>query len=185
MNPIVYTIAVSNDDLQGILRLQQENLPRSVSHKEALEQGFVTVEHNFSLLRQMNAPYPHIIAKYGEQVVGYALTMLRDLRTEIPVLLPMFDQIDRIEYRGKPVEQARYFIMGQICVAKPFQRLGLFKGLYKEMSKRMSPDFDYIITEVSLRNQRSLQAHLKAGFKTIMEYSSEDGEEWAIVLMEI
>jgi len=46
----------------------------------------------------------------------------------------------------------------------------------------MRADFDYIITEISTRNHRSIRAHEKVGFETIKEYES-DGKEWKIVLM--
>lgn len=185
VNHLVYTIAGSDHELYGILKLQRENLATAISHEEALEQGFVTVEHDFALLRRMNALFPHIIAKDGEEVVGYTLVMSRDLRDEIPVLVPMFWQIDTITYDGQPLSDARYVVMGQVCIAKRYRGLGVFAGLYQEMATRLAPDFDFIITEVSLRNQRSLRAHHKVGFETIKEYQTDDGEEWAIVLWSV
>lgn len=185
MSNILYAIAESDADLYGILQLQRENLATAISREEALEEGFVTVEHNFALLKRMNTPYPHIIAKDADEVIGYTLVMLRDLRDEIPVLVPMFEQIDSIIYNEVPLRVTRYFIMGQVCIAKEYRGQGVFPGLYQEMARRMAGSFDYIITEVSLRNQRSLRAHHKVGFETIREFRAEDGEEWAIVLWKL
>ncbi len=182
MSNLNYTISETDHDLYGILKLQRANLATEISHEEALEEGFVTVEHNFALLKRMNSPYPHIIAKDVDEIVGYSLVMMRDLRDEIPVLVPMFDQIDGINYNGKLLSDARYVIMGQVCIAKGYRGQGVFAGLYDEMARRLQTDFDYIITLVSLRNQRSLRAHHKVGFETIKEYQSDDGEDWAIVL---
>lgn len=182
MSNIVYTIVESDHDLYGILKLQRENLATEISREEALEYGFVTVEHNFALLKRMNSPYPHIIAKDGEEVIGYTLVMSRELRDEIPVLVPMFEQIDNLTINGKMLKDTRYMIMGQVCIAKGYRGQGIFAGLYEEMARRMSVEFDYILTEVSLRNQRSLRAHHKVGFETIREYQADDGEVWAIVL---
>lgn len=182
MSYITYTVAATDSDLYGILQLQRDNLATTISRAEALEEGFVTVEHNFPLLKQMNSPYPHIIAKVDDQVVGYTLVMLHALRDEIPVLVPMFEQIDQIEFEGHLLKDSRYFIMGQVCIAKGYRGRGVFQGLYEEMARRMCSDFQYIITEVSLRNQRSLRAHHKVGFQTIKEFRSDDGEDWIIVL---
>jgi ribosomal protein S18 acetylase RimI-like enzyme len=179
---INYTIAESDHDLYGILKLQRENLATEISREEALEHGFVTVEHNFALLKRMNSPYPHIIAKDGEEVIGYTLVMSRDLRDEIPVLAPMFEQIDNIIFNAKMLKDTRYIVMGQVCIAKRYRGQGVFGGLYEEMAKRMAVDFDYILTEVSQRNQRSLRAHQKVEFETIREYHADDGEVWVIVL---
>ena len=185
MSNIQYTTAESDSDLYGILKLQRENLPSTISREEALEQGFVTIEHDFALLKRMNSPYPHIIAKDGEEVVGYTLVMLRDLRDEIQVLVPMFEQINSITYKGKTLRDARYVVMGQVCIAKGYRGQGVFQGLYVEMARRMADDYDYIITEISLRNLRSVRAHHKVGFETIREYQADDGEMWAIVLWEM
>lgn len=182
---IIYTVVATDADLYGILRLQRDNLPSEISRKEALEQGFVTIEHDFALLQRMNSPYPHIIARDGQNVVGYTLVMEREFREEIPVIAPMFDQIDGISFQGRPLKDANFFIMGQVCVAKAYRGQGVFQCLYQEMARRMSPHFDYIITEISRRNPRSVRAHQKVGFVTIREYTAVDGEEWLIVLWNI
>jgi ribosomal protein S18 acetylase RimI-like enzyme len=182
---ILYAIAETDSDLYGILALQRANLPVTISREEALAEGFVTVEHDFALLRRMNAPYPHIIAKDGEKVVGYTLVMLSEIRTEIPVLFPMFEQMDQIEVDGKLLAQSRYFVMGQVCIAVGYRGQGLFPGLYQEMANQMSGNFDFIVTEVSVRNPRSLRAHEKVGFQNVREYRSDDGEEWVILLLRL
>ena len=46
------------------------------------------------------------------------------------------------------------------------------------MRKETSPHFDYIITEVEIRNQRSMKAHYKVGFKEILEYKDENGKPY-------
>jgi RimJ/RimL family protein N-acetyltransferase len=130
----------------------------------------------------MNSPYPHIIAKDGDTVVGYTLVMQRDLRDEIPVLIPMFDEIDKLTYNGRLLKDTAYVVMGQVCIAREYRGKGIFEGLYAEMARRMKSDFDVIITEVSSRNTRSLRAHDKIGFEKIHEYRDKDGEDWVIVL---
>ena len=52
------------------------------------------------------------------------------------------------------------------------------------MTKRMKGHFDFMVTEIDARNQRSINAHVKYGFETIKEFSSEDGKDWVIVLFE-
>jgi ribosomal protein S18 acetylase RimI-like enzyme len=185
VSEIIYTVTRTEEDLRGILRLQRDNLPVNISREEALKEGFVTVEHNFPLLKRMNDPHPHIIAKEADQVIGYTLVMQRDLRNDIPVLVPMFAQIDNIVYDNRPLRDSRYVVMGQVCIAKGFRGLGIFQGLYQEMARRMSPYFDYIITEVSKRNPRSIRAHEKTGFRIVREYVDQDGEEWVIVLLSL
>lgn len=179
---IQYCTADTEDDLRQILSLQQQNTEAAISSQEARSQGFVTVKHDFELLNALNEPYPHIIAKDADQVVGYTLVMLRKFATEIPVLIPMFEQVDGIVYEGMLLKDSAYFVMGQVCIAKDYRGQGLFRGLYHKMREEMADKFDYLITEVATRNTRSMAAHRKVGFDTAKIYTSEEGEEWAVVL---
>ncbi len=171
--------------LQGILDLQNQNLSTNISEKEALEQGFVTVHHDLSLLQKMNEPYPHIIAIEGDDVVGYALVMLRTLANEIPVLIPMFEQVNQMTYKGEALVDSKYLIMGQVCIAKTHRGQGLFTKLYEALVAQMAPDFDYLITEIAARNTRSRRAHNKVGFVPIKAYRADDGVDWVMVILEL
>ena len=179
---VQYCTATTEEDLRQILSLQQQNTEAAISSQEARSQGFVTVKHDFELLKALNEPYPHIIAKDASQVVGYTLVMLRKFAANVPVLLPMFQQLDGIVYKGKSLKDSTYFVMGQVCIAKNYRGQGLFKGLYHKMREEMADKFDYIITEVATRNTRSMAAHRKVGFDTAKIYSVEEGEEWAVVI---
>ncbi len=177
-----FGVVKKEEELQGILDLQRINLANAVSIEEAAKEGFVTVEHDFETLKKLNNPYPHVIAKSAGALAGYALVMLKEMREEIPVLVPMFQQIDRIVYGEKILGLQNYFTIGQICVGKAYRGQGVFRRLYEEMEKRMKPHFDYMITEIDARNIRSLRAHAKFGFQNIKEYKSEDGKSWVVVL---
>lgn len=179
---IEYSTVKNQQELQQILDLQKKNVEQVLVETEVKSQGFVTVHHNLELLSALNHPYPHIIAKDNNQVIGYCLVMLRKFEKDIPVLVSMFQQINSIEYEGQLLKEARYFIMGQVCVDKAYRGKGVFKGLYHKMRDEMADKFDYIITEVAQRNTRSIAAHRKVGFQTIKEFTSELGEEWAIIL---
>lgn len=178
---INYTTVQNHEDLTQILLLQQKNREQDVSKNEAIEQGFVTVSHEFETLEAMNHPFPHIIAKDAGRVVGYTLVMQKAFEKKIPVLVPMFEKINAITYAGELLKDVPYFVMGQVCIDKANRGKGIFKGLYQKMKEEMSPHFKYIITEVAIRNTRSMRAHEKVGFETIKEYQA-DGEDWAIIL---
>ena len=178
---IQYTTAKTVFDLEQILTLQKVNLPNNLAESEIESQGFVTVSHAPGLLAKMNAKKPHIIAKSNNRVIGYALVMLEIFKDQIPVLVPMFEQIKSIMHEGKLMSEIDFFIMGQVCIAKDFRGQGIFKGLFEKMKTEMANDFQMIVTEVATRNIRSMKAHAKVGFKTIKEYQADNGEEWAII----
>lgn len=182
---IEYGTANTEKDLLGILSLQKSNLSQAISEVELQKEGFVTVDHDLELLRKMNDPFPHIIAKENERVIGYTLVMLPDLKNTIEVLKPLFNQIVKIILDGRSLNSRRYFVMGQVCVQKEYRKRGVFRALYEELVLRMKNDFELIVTEVSNKNQRSLAAHLNIGFNTIREYHCSEGIHWHVVIRKI
>lgn len=175
------TIAITDDDIQQILLLQSENVERQITSEEAKSQGFVTVVHNKELLREMNEVEPSIIAKYNGKVVGYCLSMSRIFKRKIEVLIPMMNQIDELSFEGSALKDCNYLVMGQVCVSRDFRGMGVFDKMYEEMQKRLSPKYDYLITEIASRNTRSMRAHTRVGFENLLTYT-DDTDEWELVI---
>ncbi|GAB5398674.1 MAG: hypothetical protein Aureis2KO_02590 [Aureisphaera sp.] len=175
---ITYCRCTETSELEQILALQQQNLPQSLSEKERLNEGFVTVHHDFDLLKRMNDACPHTIAKDGDKVVGYALSMHPKFGKEIEVLVPMFTEIDKAISQKK--DYANYMVMGQVCIDRAYRKRGIFRKLYESMKEFVVPPFSCIITEVDRKNERSLNAHLAIGFETIYSYHF-DGRDWELI----
>lgn len=178
-----YRVAAVQDkaELEQILVLQRKNLKQVLSAEELRSQGFVTVQHDLAALERMHALAPSIAVWQGRELVAYALMMPRECRDLMPVLVPMFDLCDRLEYRGKPLKEQRFYVMGQICIDKAHRGKGLFEQLYHKHRELYQQRFDFIVTEVSAHNHRSLRAHERVGFKTVHTYRDAT-DEWAVVL---
>ncbi len=181
MASIELRLATSSDDLRAILALQRRNLKGRVPDEEATSQGFVTVEHTLEILERMQAQLPHVVATMDGQLAGYALSMHRACRDFLPVLVPMFAQLDSLEWRGAPLRELRTYVMGQICIDRPARGRGLFDALYAEHRRRFGERFDAIVTEISARNGRSLAAHARVGFEVAHRYRDET-DEWVVVI---
>lgn len=175
MNEVTYTVVSTEDELRQIMDLQKKNLPVSISIPEKEKEGFVTVEHDFKILKKMNDQQPHIIAKDKYVVIGYALCMLQEFRNDIEILKPMFAKIDE-----ELVEVNSYVVMGQICIDKNYRKQGIFRRLYQTMQKELKEKYDVLITEVSAKNLRSLQAHYAIGFTDLLVYETE-GTIWHLL----
>ncbi|GAA4275310.1 GNAT family N-acetyltransferase [Aquimarina mytili] len=175
MKKIDYTIATTLKELEQIIQLQKNNLSSSISKNEKQKEGFVTVQHDLEILKKMNDKQPHIIAKHGNAVTGYALCMVKDFKNEIEVLKPMFTKIDT---QINPKKS--YVVMGQICIDKEYRKQGIFRGLYYKMRDELKLKYDLLITEVAANNNRSLQAHYAVGFKDLLVYDA-DKVTWHIV----
>jgi ribosomal protein S18 acetylase RimI-like enzyme len=168
-------------DIQQILDLQKENLPKNISKQEAIEQGFLTVQHDFSLLQKMNLLAPSIIAKADGKVVGYCLAMLKDLQDDIPILVPMFQLFSKITYQKKALADYHFLVMGQVCIDKGYRGLGIFDKMYEHFRHCYQNQYEMLVTEVATRNTRSMKAHQRVGFQNIHQYT-DDTDTWAVVV---
>lgn len=172
-----YQQASGRAHLEQILELQRNNLPENLSPEEKKAEGFLTVRHNLTLLDEMNSVCGHTIAMDGEILAGYALSMHPAFAKDIPVLQPMFAELKRVL-----APDTRFMVMGQVCVAKPYRGLGVFRGLYSSMRRYLHNDYEWIITEVDATNTRSLKAHFAIGFTGLGAYHS-GGQNWEIIGM--
>ncbi|WP_080058838.1 GNAT family N-acetyltransferase [Spirosoma aerolatum] len=176
------TTVQSDADVQGILTLQQKNLRKNVPLHVQVDQGFVTVEHDPVVLTRMNQAAPSVIAKDGDTVVGYALTMLPEFATDVPELLPLFDLINKLTYEGKPIYDYAWYVMGQVCVADGYRGQNIFDRMFQHHRDVYGKRFRLLITDISANNNRSLRAHNRVGFESIHEfYDPAIGETWVVV----
>src|SRR5688572_32857375 len=107
--------------------------------------------------------------------------MPQSFRDQVPILQPMFALLETLQWRGEPLAgNPRWFVMGQVCVAQAFRGMGVFDGLYRQLRETYAPRFDFVVTEISQRNGRSLRAHRRVGFETMHAYAQDD-ETWEVV----
>lgn len=176
---IQYKQSSSDEELMQILSLQQQNLPKNLTNLEIKEQGFLTVEHNFELLKAMQTAHPHTIATDEGKVVGYALSMHPKFSESIEVLKPMFTEINKVAKGSK----SNYMVMGQVCVAKGHRGHGIFRKLYLTMKNCLPAGFDKIITEVDTNNIRSINAHKAIGFEELAQHKVDE-TIWSIIALQ-
>lgn len=88
-------------ELAGIKKLQNDNLSTNLSHMEREREGFVTAEYSMEYLQLMHEAEPSVIAKDGNEVVGYVLASTRETGSMHPLLAYLFDVIDTKTYEGR------------------------------------------------------------------------------------
>lgn len=164
------SLATGEPDWLGILALQRAT-------RAPTADGFTTVQHTVPLLQAFHDLAPSVVARDADgQVIGYALTMLRELAALVPVLAPMFDALARLpDLRERP-----WYVMGQVAVAPEYRGTGVFDALYREHRRQYADRFDWLVTEISERNPRSLAAHRRVGFRTLHRYD-HSGDTWQVV----
>ncbi|WP_448520160.1 N-acetyltransferase family protein [Rhodoflexus sp.] len=166
-------------DLQQIIDLQRANLRENISQAAQQAQGFVVARYDIPFLQRLYAAEPPVVAYDDEKVVGYCLPMPLDVAATSAFLQSTADIIAKLSYEGKPLTDWRYCLMGQICIAESHRGAGLFDKLYFAMRDQLKGRYDLVVTEVSYRNQRSMRAHQRIGYKIIHSYDHD--ERWAVV----
>lgn len=169
------------EELTGIKALQMVNLKSRLDPASWTQQGFVTAEYPIELLQRMHEAEPSVIAKDGDQVIGYTLASTRAIHGGHPLLDDLFEQVDRHSYRGYPLKDLQYLIMGQICVAKDYRGMGLVQRMYTCFRDAMSQKYACCVCDIDRANPRSLKAHMNTGFRVIGELTY-GGSTWDIVL---
>ncbi len=178
---IVFTQAETEGDFQGILQLQKRNLLTNLTPGEAASQGFVTVVHTLEQLSSLNAQEKHVVAKEGDRIIAYVLAMTPASRSDIPVLIPMFDLFNELFYNGRPIAEQDYIVVGQVCIDKSYRGKGLFDQCYAAYKEQYSTRYSFAITEIATGNTRSLKAHKRLGFEKLTTYGAPDGVDWEVV----
>jgi len=178
---MIATIVTNNDELKQIVDLSNKNLRTNIPEEEHNTQGFTSWSYSLELLGQLNAQQPHVIVKDDNKVIGYALVALKTAVQFHPDLKTMIDLLESVTYNGKQLSEYRYYVMGQICIDHAYRGKGVFKMLYLQHKKLFEKDNDFVVTEISPANIRSMRAHERVGFKTI--YTHKDAvDEWNVVL---
>lgn len=175
------TIVTTEEELIQIHQLNQRNLKTNVSAETQKQQGFVTWLYSMELLRKMHALSPGIIVKDEEQVIAYALTTLKESKEFHPDLETMFIHLQAVKYKGKPLGFYNFYCMGQICVVENYRGKGVVNMLYQKHREIYSSQYEFLLTEISTSNHRSMKAHEKIGFRTIYTYT-DMMDEWNVVV---
>jgi ribosomal protein S18 acetylase RimI-like enzyme len=171
----------AKEETAGIKKLQAANLKANLSEEEIQQEGFVTAEYTLPFLELMNEIEPSVIAKEGEEVVGYVLVVTRALYGKHALLDDLFRQIDKYTFNGEALKDIDYTICGQLCVARTHRGRGLVQQMYNYYREALSGKYKYLLTDVDEQNPRSVKAHSKTGFE-IIGTSHYGGSNWHIVL---
>ena len=171
----------SKEELMEILILQEKNHRHNISIEAGLKNGFLSVRHELAVLEKMNLASPQIIAKVDNKVVAFAMVMLHSFKASIPALIPLFETLEEVSYKGKQITHYNYYVMGQICIDESYRSKGIFDQLYSKHKEVYSKKFDICVTEISSKNLRSMKAHQRVGFEVVHTFQDKV-DEWNIVV---
>jgi hypothetical protein len=182
--PAGVTVGLSDGarDLDGILALQVANREVNLDPAEAARDGFVTAVHTRPILEAMHARLPSVVARREGEVVGYALSMDLACGPLVPALEPMFDNFAALRFDGRALTSFRFYVMGQVCVARAVRGGGVFDALYAGHRRWFADRFELLVTDVAIRNHRSRRAHARVGFVDLHRYRDAE-DDWMTIAL--
>jgi hypothetical protein len=175
------TTVSDKKELEQIYQLNLRNLKSNISEQEQQQEGFVTWAYPLDLLEKTNELAPSVIVKNGDAVVAYALTLLLEARSFHKDLELFVRSLESLEYMNRPLLKHNFYCMGQICIDKAYRGQGLVNRMYQKHKELYSSKYDFILTEIATKNERSMNAHAKIGFKPLHRFDDAHGE-WDIVV---
>ena len=178
---LIPSFVTTTEELDQIARLSAANLAANLSAAEKAKEGFVTWPYTPESLRTLHSVTPSILVKDGDQVVGYAIVLIRECAAVYQPLEEAMHYFGSVRYEGKSLLDYRVYFMGQICVHPDYRGKGVFGLLYDFHRQQLFPQYEMLITEISTANPRSLRAHERTGF-VIVDTRRDEMDEWDLVL---
>lgn len=179
---MIYAAEVTGDDeLLEINELNRKNLKGNIPFSEQESQGFVTWLYTPEVLDKINSLAPSIIAKDDDKLIGYALVTPIEAGSFHPDLQRMINNLESLDYKGRPLSSYAYYIMGQVCIDGNYRGKGVFTLMFEKHRELYSDKYELLVTEISTTNYRSQKAHEKTGFTTIHTYS-DALDDWNVVV---
>lgn len=172
--------------IASLLALHKANLKENLDAQTIANQGFVSFRYDEATILQKMSAAPQIIAttEGGEKVIGYALVTLPEVGAIIPSFAPIIKLLETISYRSKPLNDWKYYFIGQVCVAEDWRGKGVFDALYQGHTHNFKDKYDFALTEVDTENARSLAAHRRIGFELIYTYFDDlHQKEWQVIVL--
>ncbi len=173
-------LAATDQELLQIAALSHANRADNISAEEKAAEGFVSWVYTPGILRTINAIAPSVIVMEEDALAGYAITLTPECLKAYPAASPTYSHAALHRFKGRTLADQRFYLMGQICVAKAWRGQGIVGALYSGHREYYCARFDALVTEISMANPRSLKAHQKVGFETI-DLHFENGHDWAVV----
>ena len=134
----------SERDIDGILALQEANQPE--------RGGTLSARLSRTQLQAMLADLPLIVARRGDEIVGYLLAASVPTVSDVPIVRAML-----AAYAGRPGA----YVYGPIVVAEAERGRGLAQRLFESLRTRL-PGREGILF-IRADNSASLRAHEKMG----------------------
>lgn len=158
---MIITRIGTNNDIPGILSLQEKNLYSNLTEKQR-EKGFVTTPFTTKQLEEiikMNGTF--VAENENKKIIAYAFAGTWKYFEQWEIFNYMVTRFPNLSYKNKPITVENSFQYGPVCIAKEYRSKGLLNLIFEEMRLEWVNKFPISITFINSINVISEKAHTK------------------------
>jgi hypothetical protein len=146
------------DDTEAILVLNHKYYQAYLEGEK--DKGFLKNEFSFEQIQTLIKQHEVVVAQMEENVIGYYLT---NSIFETEAIKKRKTIVQELILKGK-IKDAKYALLTQAVVDKPFMGKGVAKELLRKLKELVKPKFDFLIGYIDHENHNAKEAHLKSGW---------------------
>jgi len=147
------------EDVPAILAVQAANFVGNLDDTERND-GFLSVEFTHKQLEEIADNVGIVVACDGARLAGYLCASSCEFNRPFPLLAAMMQQLEHMDYGGRPLAASRLFIYGPVCIDRPYRGCGLLRGLYNRLKSEVARRYNVGVAFVAYDNPHSLRAHV-------------------------
>jgi len=183
---IVPSSEISDKEINSVIELQNKYLRTGNVEQDKTEGRYLSTITDVELLKEMLKENGLVLLVDSEtgRLASYALLSSLKLTGGIPKQQLFLERLKTIKYKGEKLEDKDVIIYHQICIDEIFRNGRAPLELSKEIKKRFSEKYKYVIGKIGDDNPKSLNLVLDhLGFLQLARYS-EGNRSLTIVIQD-
>lgn len=149
----------NNQDINGVLALQEKYLFRNLSEAER-KNGFVTTPFTVSQIKEIIKQNGLFIAENEEaEIIAYVFAGSWPYFEQWEIFNFMVSRFPSLTFNGKEITTENSFQYGPICIDMDYRGTGLLNQIFEEMRLEFLKNYPISITFINKVNEISEMAH--------------------------
>ena len=168
---MIHTRIGTQDDINGVLALQEKYLYRNLNAQER-EKGFVTTPFTIPQIEQILEQNGVFVAENERgEIIAYAFAGSWDYFEQWEIFNYMVSRFPQLSFQGNKITTENSFQYGPVCIDERYRGKGLLNQLFEEMRLEFLKKYPLSITFINKINVISEIAHTsKLGWEIIDEF---------------
>ena len=165
----------NNNDIDGILSLQEKYLYRNLTDEER-KSGFVTTPFTVNQIEEIIKQNGIFVAEdENNAIIAYAFAGSWKYFEQWEIFNFMVSRFPKLSFNGREITTENSFQYGPVCIDKAYRGKGLLNLIFEEMRIEFLKKYPISVTFINKVNEISEKAHTKKlGWVIIDEFEFND-----------